>query len=127
MTERKKPTNSEELEQDISTHPERGKFDGEDVIRFDSVELRGQIPRELYRRFLEVAGVQGMSKGQGLVSAIACWVSQPGNQAMVDNFLALQSERYNLPRVRVRAKMFGAYKKVARLRSKNLQKDNEEE
>jgi len=127
MTKRKQPETPDELNKDIETHPDRGQIDGEEVVRFDSVELRGQIPREMYRRFLEIAGAQGMTKGQALLTAIASWVSQPGNQAMLNHFLSLQSEKYNQSRVEVRAKIFGAYKKTARLRRKNLQKEGGEE
>lgn len=126
MTKRKQPQTPDELEKDIESHPDRGKLGGDEVVRFDSTELRGQIPRELYRRFLEVAGAQGMSKGQALLTAIASWVSQPGNQAMLDHFLSLQSEKYGQSRVEIRSKIFGAYKRTARLRRKNLTKDEEE-
>lgn len=126
MTKRKQPATPEELEKDIEKHPERGQLNGEEVIRFDSVELRGQIPREMYRRFLEIAGAQGMTKGQALLTAIASWVSQPGNQALLDHFLSLQSEKHGKSRVEIRSKIFGAYKKTARLRRRNLGTGEEE-
>lgn len=126
MTKRKQPETSGELEKDLEIHPERGQVNGEEVVRFDSVELRGQIPRELYRRFLEVAGAQGLSKGQGLLIAIARWVSDSGNQALLDHFLTLQSEKYGKSRVEIRSKVFGMYKKTARARRRNLAKGEEE-
>lgn len=127
MVKRKQPATPEELEKDIENHPERGELNGDEIVRFDSVELRGQIPRELYRRFLEVAGAQGMTKGQAILTAIASWVSQPGNQALLDHFLSLQSEKYGKSRVEIRSKIFGMYKKTARARRKNLQGKTEEE
>lgn len=72
-----------------------------------------------------MAGAQGLSKGQGVLMAIASWVSQPGNQAMLDHFLTLQSQKYNKPRVEIRSKVFGASKKSGRIKRKNLEPNKE--
>jgi hypothetical protein len=118
---RKKPTNKEEILEDIATHPERGKIDGEDVVRFSSVNMQVSIPAEMHSQLLEVAGALGIeSKTEIVRHAIASFLSQPGTVAMVDRWQARKAEKHNTSKFQIKSKCLGAYKRLARERSARL-------
>jgi hypothetical protein len=111
---RKKPTTPEEVKADIESHPERGQLNGEDVVRFESLNLQLSVPRELENQLLEIGACLGMSKSEVFRHAIATFVSLPGNQAMVDRWQTKKAEKFDVAKSEVRSKTFGSYKKIAR-------------
>jgi hypothetical protein len=116
----KKPQTPEEVATDIETHPERGKLDDEEVVRFDRVELRQYVPRELWRRSLEIGGSMGLNKSDIVQSALIEWVSHPGRQAMREQFYQVKMDKHQVSRYRIFEKILGAYKAVARKMRANL-------
>ena len=119
MVSRKKPQTPEELQADIETHPERGMLRREDgdlaeVVRFDTVDLNGSIPKEMYRVLLEIWGAKGMTKADGLRDMASQYVTHQGNLQLVERSQQQKSELYGVTRTEVRSKVFGAYKKRSR-------------
>lgn len=111
---RRKPENPQEIEKDIQGHPERGKLNGEDVVRFDLEEIRVAIPKELYRLLLEAGGAMGLSKKEVVMMALTRFVTDAGVMRLVERSQQLKSEKFGVSRVEIRSKVFGAYKRVAR-------------
>lgn len=127
MTKRKKPTTKEELEADIKNHPDRGKLDGNDVVRFDLVEIRGKVPRELYRRILEIGGSLGFNKSQVLLIALSHFANDQGYQESYRNFVETKSAYYGVEESTIRSKIFGAYKRKGREAKARFNEEEEEE
>lgn len=111
---RKKPITPEEVKTDIENHPDRGQLNGEDVVRFESVNLQLSLPRELENQLLEIGACLGMSKSEVFRHAIASFVSQPGNQAMVERWQQKKAEKFGVSKSEICSKTFGGYKKIAR-------------
>jgi hypothetical protein len=110
----KKPENQEELLQDISSHPERGMLQGEDVVRFEPIDIQLTLPRELENQLLEIGACLGMKKADIIRHAIATFIAMPGNQAMVQRWQQKKADKFGVSLSVVRAKAFGSYKKIAR-------------
>ena len=106
----KKPETLEELQADAQAHPERGKLNGDDVVRFNLKKFEGMIPSSLYREILEIGGVFGLDKEAILVSALMEWVSQPGRQMARQNFYQRETTKHGASELEVRSKVFGSYK-----------------
>ena len=121
----KRPETPEELAADIENHPERGKLDDDEVVRFDRVELRQYVPRDLWRRSLEIGGAMGLNKSDIVQAALIEWVSQPGRQAMREQFYQLKMDKHQVSRQKVFEKILGAYKAVARKMRANLGQEDE--
>ena len=120
--ERKKPQDLNELEEDIATHPDRGMLDGEAVVNFDSVDLQFNIPKETYRMLLEIAGARGFNKTQVFLDAFSRYISDAGNIALIEHWQATKAEKHGVPKVVIRSKVFGVYKRVGRDRSLRTKK-----
>lgn len=119
MSSQKKPQTPEEIQSDIDKHPERGMLRGEDgelaeVVRFDTVDLNGSIPKELYRVLLEIWGAKGMTKTHGLIDMASQYVTHQGNLQLVKRSQQQKSELYGVTETEVRNRVFGAYKKRSR-------------
>lgn len=119
MSSQKKPQTPEEIQSDIDNHPERGMLrreDGElaEVVRFDTVDLNGSIPKELYRVLLEIWGAKGMTKTDGLRDMASQYATHQGNLQLVKRSQQQKSELYGVTETEVRKKVFGAYKKRSR-------------
>jgi hypothetical protein len=129
MTDRssKKPQTPEELSADIESHPDRGKVDGEPVIRLDRTEFRGSVPRELYRQALLIGGSMGLSKSDILVVALTKFVSDSGHQAVKEATIQRKSEKFGISALDVISKIFGAYKAVGREKRARLSQADEDE
>lgn len=120
---RKKPENQNELAQDIENHPERGQINGEDIVRFDTVDVQVAISKEAYRQLLEIGGALGMNKTTLFNHAIATFISMPGSIALVEKWQATKAENYGVTKLDIRSKVFGSYKKVGRSRSLRTKPD----
>lgn len=118
MTERKKPTTEEEIRLDIETHPERGKINSDDVVAFDKVEFRGNVPREIYRLALEVGGATGDDKSTILTKALEEYVLR--RLPLLERQEDIKAEKFNVSRLTIRSKTFGAYKAKGRAKKANL-------
>jgi hypothetical protein len=129
MTDRskKKPQIQEELSADIESHPDRGKIDGEPVIRLDRTEFRGSVPRELYKQALLIGGSMGLSKSDILVVALTKFVSDSGHQAVKEATLQQKSEKFGISVLDVIAKIFGVYKALGREKRARLAATDEDE
>lgn len=120
MNNRRKPQSKNELKQDVESHPERGKVNGEDIIRFDRVEVRVKVPRELYRKALSIGGPMGLSKTEIITLALVKLVSDSGLQGVEEGFLEYQCEKHQITKKEARSKIFGAYKAVGRAKKLHL-------
>ena len=119
MVARKKPQTPKELQADMETHPERGMLKREDgelaeVVRFDTVDLNGSIPKEMYRVALEIWGAKGMTKADGLRDALSQYITHQGNLQLVERSQQQKAELYNTTKSEIRKKVFGAYKRRGR-------------
>lgn len=121
MTNRK-PTNSDELQQDIDNHPERGKLNGEDVVKFDSETFQLSIPKELYRVLLEIGGSMGLTKREVFLMALSRFATDAGNIALLERSQSIKAEKHNVSVVEVRSKVLGAYKRVGREKANRINK-----
>jgi predicted transcriptional regulator len=121
---RKKPTTPEEVKTDIESHPGRGQLDGEDVVRFELLNLQLSLPRELENQLLEIGACLGMSKSEVFRHAIASFVALPGNQAMIERWQQKKAEKFGVSKSEIRSKAFGCFKKAAREKRSRLQKDS---
>lgn len=95
-------------------------IEGDPAVRFDSVDMRGMVPRELEREALLCGGAHGYSKAEIIRAAIAAWVGDPRTQAVKDSFVRRKMSQYNLTEYQVYAKVLGAYKRTTRDRRVNL-------
>ena len=119
MPRKKQPGDQAELQHDIDGHPDRGKVNGEEIFRTDSVDLRSKIPRELHREFLLILAALGLGKSEGVEYAIQRLVSDPGLQLLKENFIRRKMEQYQSSYFDVYSKVLGAFK--ARGRAYRLQ------
>jgi len=119
---KKQPQTAEELQKDIESHPDRGKLEEEPVVRFDSKDLSGSIPRTLYNEFLLICGSKGYNKSQGLTEAVSQWVASEGNQAAKENFLKRKAQQHNVSESEVASKVFGCFKDAGRRRKQRFEK-----
>ena len=118
---KKQPSTTEELQKDIESHPDRGKLDGEPVVRFDSKELSGSIPRTLHNEFLLICGSKGYNKSQGLTEAVSQWVADQGNQTAKENFIKRKAQQHQVSESEVASKVFGCFKDAGRRRKQRFQ------
>lgn len=118
---KKQPKTPEELQQDIEQHPERGLIDGEEIVRFDSVEIRGTVPRELHRLVLEAGGALGYNKSEIIRAALEDWVTK--HLATVVRSQEVKAAKYDVEEIEIRSKVFGAYKAAGRKAKARLKKD----
>ncbi len=125
MVKKQKPQTPEELAADIENHPDRGKLDGEDVVRFDLEDIRVAISKELYRTLLEVGGAMGLNKKEIFMAALIRFVTDPGVLSMVERSQSLKSEKFGVSRFQIRSKVLGSYKHVARVKSNRMQPDDD--
>ncbi|NJN11682.1 MAG: hypothetical protein HC836_38205 [Richelia sp. RM2_1_2] len=121
MVPRQKPSSSEERSEDIVNHPERGKFvadDGRfvDAVKFESVEVKGNIPAEAYSSLLEIWGAKGLDKTAGLQDMVNCYISDLGNWQLVERREKIKADIYGVSPREVRSKVKGAYKRRGRER-----------
>ncbi len=122
---RQKPTNPQELKQDIQDHPERGKLNDEDVVRFDLEEIRVSIPKELYRVLLEVGGAMGLNKKEIIMMALTQFAVSPGVMQLVERSQQLKAEKFGVSRTEIRSKVLGSYKRVAREKLERMELEQE--
>jgi hypothetical protein len=119
---RKKPVGKEETLKDLESHPERGKIDGEEVVRFKTVNIQASIPAEMHSQLLEVGGAFGIeNKNELLRLAIASFLTQPGTVAMVERWQSRKAEKHNVNKFEIKSKTLGSYKRVARVRAARLE------
>lgn len=118
----RKPETEKEILNDIESHPDRGMLDGEDVIRFEAVNIVFTLPRELENQLLEIGACLGMSKSDVLRHAIASFVSETGNQAMISRWQENKGKKYGVEQPEIKNKVFGSYKKIARRHKSRIDK-----
>ena len=99
---------------------ESGKVNGDTIVHFDSVEVRGMVPQGLWREAMLCGAANGLNKAEILRAALMAYVSDPGTQAIKQGFLARQAEQYDVSEYDICAKILGAYKDVARRKRANL-------
>ena len=92
--------------------------DAEMTIKFESSELRGKIPGELYERVLETSAAMGLSKTQTLLNALTRFVTE--NSQTRQNFLEEKSEEWGIPKHKVRAKILENYQQEGKKRTAKL-------
>jgi hypothetical protein len=109
---KQQPKTKQEIEADIENHPERGKIDGDAAVRFDSVEIRGTLPRELYRHVLQAGAAQGLNKSEILKVALRNFVIE--SLPLTQHWQQSKSEKYDIPLPEVQSKSYGAYKDRSR-------------
>jgi len=115
------PKTVEELTSDLESHPERGKLNGQDVVRFDHKEFAGLVPYALAKRALECGAPYGFTRDEILTAALTMWTSDPGVQQARLTYQQELAEKHQTSPRKVRSKIHGAYKKVLRVRALNNQ------
>lgn len=121
MSDKKKPELREELKEDIEQHPERGMINGEDVVRFKTIKLQVEIPREMELALLQFGATQGMSKADVVRHALATFNSLPGTIESIKSWQQQRAEKFETDTKAIRNKVYGSYKKLARLRRARLE------
>lgn len=119
---RKKPETPDKLNQDIEQHPERGMINGEDVVRFKTIKLQVDIPREQELALLQFGATQGMSKTEVIRHALAVFNSLPSTVECVKAWQEQRAMKFDTDTKAIRNKVYGSYKKVARLHRAKLEK-----
>jgi hypothetical protein len=122
---RKKPQTPEELKADIENHPERGMFRADDgrlvpAVRFESKEIRGDIPAEAYEVLLDIWGAKGLDKAGGIKDMVMRYITDLGNLQLVERSEQLKAEIFGISRREVRSKKKGFYKARGRERKVRL-------
>lgn len=118
MSARKKPVTNEELLEDIESHPDRGRINGEEVLALDRREVRGTCSGEAKRKLIRVMAVYGWDFSEGLSSAIAAlWNKEREN---VEAHEAEKAAKFNVDVQQIRVKEYGAYKDRSRRKKANL-------
>ncbi|HEY9633741.1 MAG TPA: hypothetical protein V6D14_10065 [Coleofasciculaceae cyanobacterium] len=112
----KSPQTAEELSKDLEKHPERGKLNGKDVVRFEMKEFSGVIPYSLAIRALESGAPFGFTRDEILTAALTMWVSDPGIQQARKDYQQELADKHQTRTSLVRSKIRGAYKKVLRVK-----------
>ncbi len=113
------PKTVDELTADLESHPDRGKINGQDVVRFDLKEFSGVIPYALAKRALECGAPYGFTRDEILTAALTMWTSDPGIQEARLTYQQELAEKHQTSTRQVRSKIHGAYKKVLRVRALN--------
>lgn len=114
------PKTVEELTSDLESHPDRGKLNGQDVVRFDLKEFSGVIPYALAQRALECGAPFGFTRDEILTAALTMWTSDPGVQQARLTHLQELADKHKTTIPKVRSKIRGAYKKVRRVKQLNV-------
>ena len=124
MTERRKPQTKQELEEDISNHPDRGMIDGKPVVGDAMREIRGKVPAESKRKFLRVIACYGVDVTTGLQMAVAAlWRQEQDSVRTHEQEKALE---FGVTETQIQVKEFGHYKNRGRKKRLNLEKQNEQ-
>ncbi len=113
------PQTVDELTADLESHPDRGKLNGQDVVRFDLKEFSGVIPYALAKRALECGAPFGFTRDEILTAALTMWTSDPGVQQARVTYQEELAQKHQVSPRKVRSKIHGAYKKVRRVRELN--------
>lgn len=113
------PENVDELTSDLESHPDRGKINGQDVVRFDLKEFSGLVPYALAKRALECGAPYGFTRDEILTAALTMWTSDAGVQQARLTYQQELAEKHQTSTRRIRSKIHGAYKKVRRVRQLN--------
>ena len=115
----KNPETVEELKADLESHPDRGKINGKDVVRFDLREFSGHIPHTLVDRALECGAPFGFTQDEILIAALTMWTSDSGVQQARLIYQQELADKHDVPTKIVRSKIRGAYKKIKRIKKLN--------
>ena len=63
----KKPTTAAEIRADIEAHPNRGKINGQSIVRKGKIELRGYVPKPLYDEMIHLSRALSFSKADAAI------------------------------------------------------------
>ena len=124
MAKRKEPQDKPDDMRDDSAAS--SKIDNTPAVRFDSVDMRGMVPRELESEALFCGGAHGYSKAEIIRAAIANWVGDPRTQAIKNSFLKRKMAQHNMNEYEVYVRVLEAYKRTARDRRGNLDETSNE-
>lgn len=125
MTKREKPQTREQLQADITAHPDRGMIGGRKVVDDAKREVRAKVPAELKRKFLRVIACYGVGIGEGLEMAIASLWRQ--EQQVVKLHEQEKAQEFGVSEKEIQIKEFGHYKAVGRQKRLNLTSEGEDE
>lgn len=125
MTKREKPQTKEQLQADITAHPDRGMISGRKVVDDAKREVRAKIPAELKRKFLRVIACYGVGMGEGLEMAIASLWRQ--EQQVVKLHEQEKAQEFGVSEKEIQIKEYGHYKAVGRQKRLNLISEDENE
>lgn len=125
MTKREKPQTREQLQSDITAHPDRGMIGGRKVVDDAKREVRAKVPAELKRKFLRVIACYGVGMSEGLEMAIASLWRQ--EQQVVKLHEQEKAQEFGVSEKEIQIKEFGHYKSVGRQKRLNLISEEENE
>ncbi len=113
------PKTVDELTADLESHPDRGKLNGQDVVRFDLKEFSGVVPYALAKLALECGAPYGFNRDEILTAALTMWTSDPGIQQARITYQQELAEKHQTSPRKIRSKIHGAYKKILRIKALN--------
>lgn len=103
---------------------QKGQEDeGTPIFHSDSVEMRGNLPVELYQEVLICGAALGMKKSDILGYALQRLVSDAGIQELKANFIKRKAEEYGIAEHEVYARVLQVYDTASRKRRANLESD----
>ena len=118
MPKKEKPQTLEEIQEDITTHPNRGKIGGEFVVDQRSKTFTCTIPWVMHYRLNCICASMGINRSEGIRHALMNFVSQYIEQEQETvNQLA---EKYGVPQEEIRHKLLGIQKHKAREQAAKL-------
>lgn len=118
MPKNKKPQTLEEIQEDIGTHPNRGKIGGEFIIDQRSKTFTCTIPWVMHYRLNCICASMGINRSEGIRHALMNFISEYTEQEQ--ETVNQLSEKYGVSQEEVRLKLLGIQKHKAREQAAKL-------
>jgi hypothetical protein len=99
---------------------ERGRINGEDIVKFDTETITVSIPKEMYKVLLEIGGALGLSKRDIFFMALYEFASDPKNTALIERSQSIKAEKHGTSIHFIQSKVLGSYKRIAKERLDRL-------
>ena len=113
-----KPKTKAEIEQDIASHPERGKIDGVEVVLDQKREVRATVSAELKRKLLRLMACYGIDTSTGVSMALALLWKE--HRETVEAHESQKAIEFDVPVSVIQEKAYGHAKARGRQKRLNL-------
>ena len=107
------------MSEDPKPHKAKTNGDKTSAVRFETSQIRGSIPKELYDRALETAASMGLTKTQTLINALNLFVAQ--NAQTRKDFLEEKAEELGMSKQKLKEQILESYKQEAKSKRANLE------